>query len=89
MSEERFRIEGIPGGDSLHVIHENLELSDTDGLVLVSWTVNFPNPVMGSVDLLQVEAARRVAAAVAAYVKAMEGGLTAAHLPRSPGSAAP
>jgi hypothetical protein len=56
MSEERFRIEGIPGGDSLHVIHENLELSDTDGLVLVSWTVNFPNPVMGSVDLLQVEA---------------------------------
>lgn len=89
MTDERFRIEGVPGKGAMHVIHENLELSDADGLVLVSWEVSFPNPVMGSVDLLQVEAARRVAAAVAAYAKAMEAGLTAAHPPQPPGSAVP
>jgi hypothetical protein len=78
VAQEQFRLEGVPSR-GMRLIHENVELSDADGTILMSWVVNFPSPVMGSVALLQVEAVRRVAARLDDYLRGLEAALKVAH----------
>ena len=76
---ERFRIEGSEGSSIVRVTHEDLELSDAEGAMVMSWTVEFPYPVQGSVALLQCEAARRVLNQLEMYVNAAEQSLGRAY----------
>ncbi len=76
---ERFRVESTERVGILRVVHEGLELNDSDGAIVVSWAVEFPSPVQGSVDLLQCEAGRRVLTKLTEYVESAERALAGAH----------
>jgi hypothetical protein len=69
---ERWRIENTDQPGVLRVVHEDQEFMDSDGEIVVSWSVDFPSPVQGSIDLLQIEAARRVLKALKDYLSGME-----------------
>lgn len=76
---ERWRIENTDQPGVLRVVHEDQEFMDSDGEIVVSWSVDFPSPVQGSIDLLQIEAARRVLKALKDYLSGMERMLSQAH----------